>query len=91
MAGEDTEVTAEDTEVGEVGVDGVAREDTGAAEAGVVEDMAVGVAGVDIGVDVSPVFHPRVTSSLSTRFGPMNFFLRYVKLFDSFVSFVSFQ
>lgn len=91
MAGEDTAEDTEVTEVGEVGVAGVAREDTGAAEAGVVEDMAVGVAGVDIGVDVSPVFHPRDTLSLSMRFGPMNFFLRYVKLFDSFASFASFH
>lgn len=58
VAGEDTgEDTAEDT-----GEDGVAgEEDTGAVEAGVDEDMAVGVAG-DIGVDV---FHPRDTLSQS--------------------------
>lgn len=52
---------AEDTVAG----DGEAIEEaTGAAAAGVEEDMAVGVVG-DTGVDVSIVFHPRDTLLLS--------------------------
>lgn len=49
---------------GTVGEDGVAgEEDTGAAEVGADEDLAV--AG-DTWVDVSPVFHSRDTLLLST-------------------------
>jgi len=58
VAGEDMEDMAEDT----AGVAGEEDMEAGAAEAGVDEDMVVGVAG-DIGVDA---FHPHDPLSLST-------------------------